>query len=243
MIASDLERITVACFSSGRVPRSHAPVPRRVHAGPATRLAAHELRRHRPSGVRRVPRPRRHGHQRDRRVGAVDRRHGDALPAGAQPRPPALDARPGRAALGAAVGSATSPECGSASSAWARSAARSRGWQQRSRWRSSACDADPAATSRAPRGAPTRLPDLLAWADAIVVTAPLTDDTRGMFDAEAFAAMRPGAWFVNVGRGEVVDEPAFVDALGTWTSRRRRSRRVRRPSRSRTTARSGRCRT
>jgi D-2-hydroxyacid dehydrogenase (NADP+) len=57
------------------------------------------------------------------------------------------------------------------------------------------------------------MPELLAWADAVVVTAPLTDETRGMFDAKAFAAMRPGAWFVNVGRGEVVDEAALVDAL------------------------------
>jgi D-2-hydroxyacid dehydrogenase (NADP+) len=58
-------------------------------------------------------------------------------------------------------------------------------------------------------------PDLLAWADAIVVTAPLNDDTRGMFDAGAFASMRRGAWFVNVGRGEVVDETALVDALAS----------------------------
>ena len=58
-----------------------------------------------------------------------------------------------------------------------------------------------------------RLPDLLARADAIAVTAPLNDATRGMFDAAAFAAMRAGAWFVNVGRGEIVDEPALVDAL------------------------------
>jgi phosphoglycerate dehydrogenase-like enzyme len=36
-----------------------------------------------------------------------------------------------------------------------------------------------------------------------------------MFDAGAFAAMRPGAWFVNIGRGEIVDEPALVDALAT----------------------------
>lgn len=58
-----------------------------------------------------------------------------------------------------------------------------------------------------------RLPELLGWADAIVVTAPLTDATRGLFDAAAFAAMRPGAWFVNVGRGRIVDESALVDAL------------------------------
>jgi phosphoglycerate dehydrogenase-like enzyme len=58
-----------------------------------------------------------------------------------------------------------------------------------------------------------RLPELLAWADVIVVAAPLTDATRRMFDAKAFAAMRPGAWFVNVGRGEIVDEPALVGAL------------------------------
>ncbi|MDJ0770986.1 MAG: D-2-hydroxyacid dehydrogenase [Ilumatobacter sp.] len=58
-----------------------------------------------------------------------------------------------------------------------------------------------------------RLHELLAWADAIAVTAPLTDDTRGMFDRVAFATMRPGSWFVNVGRGEIVDESALVDVL------------------------------
>lgn len=58
-----------------------------------------------------------------------------------------------------------------------------------------------------------RFTELLAWADVIAVTAPLTDETRGMFDAEAFAAMRRGAWFVNVGRGEIVDESALVQSL------------------------------
>lgn len=58
-----------------------------------------------------------------------------------------------------------------------------------------------------------RFDELLGWADAVAVTAPLTTDTRGMFDAAAFARMRPGAWFVNVGRGEIVDEPALIDAL------------------------------
>jgi phosphoglycerate dehydrogenase-like enzyme len=58
-----------------------------------------------------------------------------------------------------------------------------------------------------------RYAELLGWSDAIVVAAPLTAHTRGLFDREAFAAMRPGAWFVNVGRGEIVDEEALVDAL------------------------------
>lgn len=58
-----------------------------------------------------------------------------------------------------------------------------------------------------------RFEELLGWADAIAVTAPLTDETRGLFDADAFAAMRRGAWFVNVGRGEIVDEAALVEAL------------------------------
>lgn len=60
-----------------------------------------------------------------------------------------------------------------------------------------------------------QLDELLRWADAIVVAAPLTAETSGMFDADAFAAMRRGAWFVNVGRGEIVDETALADALST----------------------------
>lgn len=58
-----------------------------------------------------------------------------------------------------------------------------------------------------------RFGDLLEWADVIVVAAPLTDETRGMFDASAFARMQRGAWFVNVGRGPIVDEDALVSAL------------------------------
>jgi phosphoglycerate dehydrogenase-like enzyme len=57
------------------------------------------------------------------------------------------------------------------------------------------------------------LDELLPRADAVVVTLPLTDETRGMFSRERIAAMRPGAIFVNVGRGAVVDEDALVEAL------------------------------
>jgi glyoxylate/hydroxypyruvate reductase len=61
--------------------------------------------------------------------------------------------------------------------------------------------------------APDRLADLAREADALVVTTPLTDDTRGLVDRAALAALRPGAVVVNVGRGAVVDEAALVDAL------------------------------
>lgn len=54
---------------------------------------------------------------------------------------------------------------------------------------------------------------LLAPADYVAVTAPLTTETEGMIDAEAFAAMKPGARLINVGRGPVVDEEALLEAL------------------------------
>jgi phosphoglycerate dehydrogenase-like enzyme len=43
--------------------------------------------------------------------------------------------------------------------------------------------------------------ELAAQADVVINTAPLTDRTRGMFNAEFFAAMKPTAYFVSVGRG------------------------------------------
>ena len=53
----------------------------------------------------------------------------------------------------------------------------------------------------------------LAQADYVVNALPLTTGTRHLFDAEAFAAMKPTARFVNVGRGATVDEEALVEAL------------------------------
>jgi phosphoglycerate dehydrogenase-like enzyme len=57
------------------------------------------------------------------------------------------------------------------------------------------------------------LPHALAAADFVVLTVPLTDATRGLIDAAALAAMKPGAWLINVARGAVVDEAALVSAL------------------------------
>ena len=61
--------------------------------------------------------------------------------------------------------------------------------------------------------APDQLHELLARSDVVVMCAPLTGETRQMFDAAAFAAMKPSAYFVNVGRGGSVDEVALVGVL------------------------------
>jgi phosphoglycerate dehydrogenase-like enzyme len=57
------------------------------------------------------------------------------------------------------------------------------------------------------------LDELLPQAHAIVVSLPLTDETRGLLGRDRLARMRDGAIFVNVGRGGVVDEAALVEAL------------------------------
>jgi len=54
----------------------------------------------------------------------------------------------------------------------------------------------------------------LMRADHVLDALPLTPATRELFDASAFAAMRPTARFYNVGRGATVDEPALIDAIG-----------------------------
>ncbi|WP_410872362.1 D-2-hydroxyacid dehydrogenase [Nocardia sp. A7] len=54
----------------------------------------------------------------------------------------------------------------------------------------------------------------LPGADYVIAIAPLTAQTRHMFDAAAFAAMKPHARFVNVGRGELVVTDDLVAALG-----------------------------
>jgi len=53
----------------------------------------------------------------------------------------------------------------------------------------------------------------LRQADAVVVTLPHTLETERMVDAAAFAAMKKGAAFVNIGRGQVIDEAALVENL------------------------------
>ena len=57
----------------------------------------------------------------------------------------------------------------------------------------------------------------LARADGVIVTVPLTAASRHLFNGDRFSAMRRGAFFVNIGRGGVVDETALLEALDNGT--------------------------
>ncbi|WP_426389260.1 2-hydroxyacid dehydrogenase [Variovorax sp. R-27] len=69
------------------------------------------------------------------------------------------------------------------------------------------------------RATHTPLDDLLARADIVLAMLPLTDATRGMIDAAFFARMKPGAAFINGGRGATVNENALLYALDHGTLR------------------------
>jgi glyoxylate reductase len=57
------------------------------------------------------------------------------------------------------------------------------------------------------------LADLLAESDVVSLHLPLTDETRGLIDAERLALMRDGSCLINTARGLIVDEPALVAEL------------------------------
>lgn len=59
----------------------------------------------------------------------------------------------------------------------------------------------------------SRLRTALRGADIVAVATPLTPATEGLIGAREFAAMKPGAGFLNVGRGPVIDTSALVAAL------------------------------
>ncbi|GAA2729279.1 D-2-hydroxyacid dehydrogenase [Cellulomonas aerilata] len=60
---------------------------------------------------------------------------------------------------------------------------------------------------------PDRLAEVAPEVDGVVVTLPGTEATHGLLDRPFFAALRPGATVVSVGRGTVIDEDALVAAL------------------------------
>jgi len=81
----------------------------------------------------------------------------------------------------------------------------------------------PRAEAEGPDGFST-LDELLAASDIVTMHVPLTAETRGMVGESFFMRMKPGAFFINASRGEVVDESAlksYLDKLGpvildTW---------------------------
>ncbi len=59
----------------------------------------------------------------------------------------------------------------------------------------------------------SELADVARTHDVVVVALPLTPDTEGIITAEVLDAIGPNGYFVNVGRGELVDQPALTAAL------------------------------
>lgn len=77
-----------------------------------------------------------------------------------------------------------------------------------------ACDPYLSEQQVAERGAQkVDFPTLLAESDFITVHCPRNSETVGMFGAEAFARMKPNAYFINTARGKIHQEGALVDAL------------------------------
>lgn len=58
-----------------------------------------------------------------------------------------------------------------------------------------------------------RLPELLDLVDYLVLSLPLNAESRHILDTDALGRMKPEAYVINVGRGELIDEPALVRAL------------------------------
>jgi phosphoglycerate dehydrogenase-like enzyme len=60
---------------------------------------------------------------------------------------------------------------------------------------------------------PGALMEMIPLCDYLVVAAPLTPETRRLIAAREFAAMKPSAVIINIGRGPVIDETAMIQAL------------------------------
>ena len=57
------------------------------------------------------------------------------------------------------------------------------------------------------------LDDLLAWSDILTICCPLTEETDKLINQETLGQLKPGAYIINVTRGEIIDEDSLVDAL------------------------------
>jgi phosphoglycerate dehydrogenase-like enzyme len=73
----------------------------------------------------------------------------------------------------------------------------------------------PSSQSQLPMIAHTRLREVLPTADWLLLACPLTPETRGLIGEQELALLPPHCSLVNVSRGEVIAEPALVEALRT----------------------------
>lgn len=60
---------------------------------------------------------------------------------------------------------------------------------------------------------PAQIDEFLGRADFVVLALPLTAETRGLLSAERLRAIKPGAYFINIGRGDLVDEQTLIELL------------------------------
>ena len=60
---------------------------------------------------------------------------------------------------------------------------------------------------------PSWLMKMVPEADVLMSAAPLTKETKEMFNADIFGKMKRDAYFINVSRGGLVKQPALIDAL------------------------------
>ena len=58
-----------------------------------------------------------------------------------------------------------------------------------------------------------KIEDCLAKADIVVLTLPLTEETKYMFNAKRLELMKNGSVLVNIARGQIVEEKALINAL------------------------------
>ena len=92
--------------------------------------------------------------------------------------------------------------------------------------RGKAFDMKVLATVRTKREAPDYVDELgtaedldrfLEQADVVAIALPLTDETRGLFDAARLAKIKRGALLINIARGAIVETPALLEALRNGT--------------------------
>ena len=62
---------------------------------------------------------------------------------------------------------------------------------------------------------PHQLHEMLGQADVVVLIVPHTPETEKLIDGAALAAMKPGAYLINIARGAVVDEAALIQSLAS----------------------------